>query len=512
MSEARTLRCLLGDQLNHFHPWYTDGTPATYLLMEMRQETDYVRHHVQKVIAFFLAMRGFAEHLRQQGHDVIYLRLDDPQNLQDLEKNIRHIISERGFTRFEYQLPDEYRLDIQLKELAGSLPVPTEVFDTHHFITTRNHVAELFKGKKQRLMETFYRQVRAQTGLLMENGEPVGGRWNFDAENRNAYNGTPPVPATPRISRDVTELVAMLEKQGVQTMGKVNARDFPWPVTRDEGLLWLEFFCKDLLPWFGTYQDAMTRTHSTLFHSRLSFLMNAKLLSPMEVVERVVKEWESRPDEVSLSQVEGFVRQIIGWREYMRGIYWERMPDYAYMNCLEHRNPLPSWFWDGNTKMACLRHAITQSLETAYAHHIQRLMLTGNFALLAGTDPAEVDAWYLGIYIDAIEWVQLTNTRGMSQFADGGIVGSKPYVSSANYINKMGDHCRGCHYDPKQRVGDRACPFNSLYWYFHHRHRALLEKNPRIGMVYRTLDRMDAVELKEALSQAERHLANINGL
>ena len=512
MSEGRTLRLILGDQLNHLHPWYTDGSEATYLLMEMRQETDYVRHHVQKVIAFFLAMRAFAQHLRERSHEVTYLRLDDARNHQDLEMNVRTLIEEQGFTRFEHQLPDEYRLDEQLRRLATTLPVPAEAYDTHHFITPRDYLPNLFKGKKQRLMETFYRQVRRQTGLLMENGEPVGGRWNFDAENRKSYSGTPPVPTTPCISRDVTDIVQMLQRHGVQTIGTVNATDFPWPVTRDEGLLWLEFFCKELLPWFGTYQDAMTKTHRTLFHSRLSFLMNAKLLSPLEVVERVVKEWESRPDEVSLSQVEGFVRQIIGWREYMRGIYWERMPDYAHMNFLEHRNPLPSWFWDGNTKMACLRHAITQSLETSYAHHIQRLMLTGNFALLVGTDPAEVDAWYLGIYIDAIEWVELTNTRGMSQFADGGIVGSKPYVSSANYINKMGDHCRGCHYDPKQRTGDRACPFNSLYWHFHHRHRVLLEKNPRIGMVYRTLDRMELQELDATLRQAEDYLSRVGEL
>jgi len=510
MSEVRTLRLILGDQLNHAHPWFEDGRKATYLLMEMRQETDYVRHHIQKVIAFFLAMRAFANELEANGYTVIYLRLDDEQNRQDLNGNIRALITEHGFLRFEYLMPDEYRLDVQLREFASSLPIPSEAVDTHHFITTRDYLATLFKGKKQRLMETFYRQVRKETGLLMDQSGPVGGSWNFDTENRRAYNGSPPVPVAPYISRDVHALLRMLGEQGVQTIGSVNAEDFAWPVTRQEGLLWLEFFCKELLPYFGTYQDAMTKVHRTLFHSRLSFVMNTKLLSPLEVVERVIAEWRSRPDEVALAQVEGFVRQIIGWREYMRGIYWERMPDYALLNFFEHRNHLPSWYWDGNTQMACLRHAIVQSLDTAYAHHIQRLMLTGNFALLAGIAPEELDEWYLGIYIDAIEWVELTNTRGMSQFADGGVVGSKPYVSSANYISKMGDYCRGCYYDSKLRTGNLSCPFNSLYWHFHHRNRDKLEKNPRIGMVFRTLDRMDAIELAETLSQADGYLKNID--
>jgi len=261
---------------------------------------------------------------------------------------------------------------------------------------------------------------------------------------------------------------------------------------------------------FGQYQDAMTTWDPFLFHSRLSFSLNTKMISPLEVVRKVETYWESHQDEVSISQVEGFVRQIIGWREYMRGIYWAKMPEFAELNFFGHERPLPSWYWTGNTKMNCLSKSISQSLEHAYAHHIQRLMVTGNFALLAGIDPAALDEWYLGIYIDAIEWVEITNTRGMSQFADGGIVGTKPYVSSANYIQKMSNYCGQCAYDAKKKTGHGACPFNSLYWNFYEVNRSKLQKNPRIGMAYRTLDKMS--NKKELLAQAAEYLDKIETL
>jgi deoxyribodipyrimidine photolyase-related protein len=250
----------------------------------------------------------------------------------------------------------------------------------------------------------------------------------------------------------------------------------------------------------------------SIYHSRLSFAMNSKLLSPLEVVEKAVKKWKDNQEQISISQIEGFVRQIIGWREYMRGIYWMKMPEFGTMNFFENERKLPEWYWTGKTKMNCLKHSISQSLDNAYAHHIQRLMITGNFALIAGISPDEVDAWYLGIYIDAIEWVEITNTRGMSQFADGGIVGTKPYAASANYINKMSNYCSDCFYDKKEKVGEKACPFNSLYWHFHVRNRDKLEKNPRIGMVYRMLDKMSDGDRSRMLEQAEINLERINEL
>jgi deoxyribodipyrimidine photolyase-related protein len=274
----------------------------------------------------------------------------------------------------------------------------------------------------------------------------------------------------------------------------------------------LSFFIENCLPYFGTFQDAMTTDAWSVYHSRISFAMNVKLLSPKEVVDAVIQSYRSNEHSIALNQVEGFVRQIIGWREYMRGIYWMHMPDYAGLNFFNHENKLPDWYWTGETKMKCLSHSIKQSLQFAYAHHIQRLMVTGNFALLAGIHPDEVDSWYLGIYIDALEWVEITNTRGMSQFADGGIVGTKPYVSSANYIDKMSSYCGKCYYNSKQKVGERACPFNSLYWHFYARNEQLLRKNPRIGMAYVTWDKMQPQVKEELLHQAERYLSKINEL
>ncbi|MEL7020007.1 MAG: cryptochrome/photolyase family protein, partial [Bacteroidota bacterium] len=333
-----------------------------------------------------------------------------------------------------------------------------------------------------------------------------------DKQNRKKMpkKHVPPQPLT--FERDVNDIVTMLEQQGIRTIGRVDPDAFIWPVTRAEGLEILEFFCTQCLVHFGDFQDAMTPDYWSNYHSRISFALNAKMLHPLEVVQRVVQEWENRPDDIDIAQTEGFVRQVIGWREYMRGIYWAKMPEFAVMNYFEHDRALPKWFWTGKTKMKCLQHSIDQSLEYAYAHHIQRLMVTGNFALLAGIDPTELDEWYLGIYIDAIEWVEITNTRGMSQFADGGIVGTKPYVSSANYMHKMSHYCSNCSYKHKEKVGATACPFNSLYWHFYDRHRDKLGKNPRIGMMYRVWDRQDETQQQQILERANWCLSHLEEL
>lgn len=507
------MRLVLGDQLNIKHPWWQRvDDSVVYLLIEARSETDYVIHHIQKVIAFFLAMRGFADALKAAGHRVHYIRLDDDENVGALSDNIRKVMKTFEATRFEYQHPDEWRLDRELSALSAEYHPAVQAEDTHHFYTERADLETFFKGKKLFLMENFYRHMRKKHGVLMDGSEPATGKWNYDHDNRKKLPRTQQILPPKVFERDVSDLFEMIEKEGVKTMGRVDPKHFIWPVTREEGLEMLDHFIEHLLPLFGAYQDALTERDWSLFHSRLSFVMNVKLISPAEVVEAVEARWRRDPEHATIAQVEGFIRQILGWREYMRGIYWAKMPEFASMNFFGHDRKLPEWFWTGETKMNCLRHAIGQSLDYAYAHHIQRLMVTGNFALLAGIDPDEVDAWYLGIYIDAIEWVEITNTRGMSQFADGGIVGSKPYVSSANYIKKMGSYCDGCAYRHDVRTGEGACPFNSLYWHFYDKHRDKLERNPRIGMMYRTWDKMDAERQSALLSQAEEYLNKIEEL
>ena len=486
----KTLRLILGDQLNEQHSWFQrPERHVSYIMMEVRQETDYVKHHIQKVAAFFAAMRAFADRLSTRGHRVLYLRLDDPENRQSFEDNLRRVIREHGFTGFEYLRPDEYRLDRQLEQVAERLNLPWSVSGTEHFLTHREDVAAQFAGEKRYLMESFYRRMRKTFDILIENGKPVGGKWNYDVKNRKPYDGKVPIPAPEVFGNDVSDIVEIIEAAGVTTFGNIQPEQFIWPIDRTQSQALLMTFLEQGLPHFGTYQDAMISQSWSLFHSRLSFSLNTKMLRPLEVIRGALAEWERR-DEIDIQQVEGFIRQILGWREYMRGVYWDMMPNFADMNFFNHNAPLPAFYWTGDTHMACLKAAIDQSLDHAYAHHIQRLMVTGNFALLAGVHPDAVDKWYLGIYIDAIEWVEKPNTRGMSQFADGGRIATKPYVSSARYIHSMSDYCRHCHYRHKEKLGDRACPFNSLYWDFFARHRDRLDSNPRIGMMYRTWDRM----------------------
>jgi deoxyribodipyrimidine photolyase-related protein len=346
----------------------------------------------------------------------------------------------------------------------------------------------------------------------MDGSEPANGQWNYDSVNRKKLPANH-VPLAPLVfENDVTLIVNELKKTDIKTIGFIDPLQFLWPVNRSQSMQLLAFFTKECLSHFGTYQDAMASNGWSLYHARLSFSINTKMISPAEVINAAIDEWRRRPNEIEFNQLEGFVRQIIGWREYMRGIYWMKMPVFATLNYFENNNKLPDWFWTGKTKMNCLKHAITQSLEYAYAHHIQRLMITGNFALLAGAHPDEVDKWYLGIYIDAIEWVEITNTRGMSQYADGGIIGSKPYVSSGIYIDKQGNYCSTCYYDKNKKTGEKSCPFNSLYWNFYDRNESKLAKNPRIGMVYNTWRKMLPETKTALLKQAAYYLEHVNNL
>ncbi len=509
----KTLRLILGDQLNSNHSWFKSvDDSVTYVMMEIRTETDYAQHHIQKVVGIFAAMQNFANQLKSNKHNLIYFHLNDVNNIQSFGDNIKNLIIDHHFTEFEYQLPDEYRVDQDLKQLGNSISIPCKSVDSEHFFTTRNELSEFFNGKKTFLMESFYRTMRKKHTILMEDDQPLTGKWNYDSDNRKKLPKDHK-PTSPLIfDNNVSDILLEINKTDIKTIGSIDTNHFLWPINREQSLELLNFFATECLPLFGSFQDAMAPNEWSIYHSRISFSLNIKLISPKEVIERVTQEWQQRSNEIEYHQLEGFVRQILGWREYMRGIYWNQMPDYATLNYFNNTEKLPSWFWTGKTKMNCLKDAINQSLNYGYAHHIQRLMVTGNFALLAGVHPDEMDAWYLGIYIDAFEWVQITNTRGMSQFADGGIVGTKPYVSSASYIDKMSNYCGSCYYKKAIKTGEKACPFNSLYWNFYDKNESKLAKNPRIGMMYNVWRKMKPEDKSALLEQADYYLKNINDL
>lgn len=506
------LRLILGDQLNLQHRWFSEVDEATiYVLMEVRQETGYVLHHAQKILAIFAAMRELARQLRELGHHVHYLAIDDPENLHAIPDNMDALAGTYGAGSVEYQAPDEWRLDEQLYQHGRRASVPWLMVDSDHFYTARHQAADMFAGRKQWLMEFFYRQMRVEHQVLMEGAkQPAGGQWNYDHDNRKPWRGKPAEPVDTRRLHDHSSLWATITGAGVKSFGNPQADRLPWPLNREEALQQLDAFIDHALPHFGDFQDAMSTQAWRLFHSLLSFAMNVKMLSPREVVGRAEAAYQA--GQAPLAAVEGFIRQILGWREYVRGVYWAKMPGYTSKNFFGHQRPLPSWFWDGKTRMNCLSHAITQSLEQAHAHHIQRLMVIGNFALLAGLDPTAVHHWYLGIYIDAFEWVEAPNTIGMSQFADGGLLATKPYVSSAAYIDRMSDYCKGCHYDKKARIGERACPFNALYWDFFQRNTATFANNPRIGMAYQQLKKMEPAAIADFQAQAATMLARLDDL
>ena len=509
----KTLRLILGDQLNIQHSWFSQVDPdVTYVMMEIRAETDYVLHHAQKIIAIFAAMRAFKEKLISLGHQVIYYQIDNPDNQHDFEKNIRSLISQLGITRLEMQYPDEVRVDEVFHNMAASLPVETNIVDSEHFITQRDEATKFF-GTRKWLMESFYRHLRNKHQVLMANDKPVGGAWNFDKENRKAWRGKPPAPEDWRDTHDHHALWQSIQAQGVNSFGEASADDFRWPLNRDEALQQLDYFLNHILMHFGDYQDAMSKHQSRMFHALISFSLNVKLISPMEVISRTEQIWKEQS--LPLPAVEGFIRQILGWREYIRGYYWRHAKQLQQVNFFQHQQPLPKWFWTGNTKMACLNNCIQDSLKNAYAHHIQRLMVIGNFGLLAGINPQSLHEWYLGIYIDAFEWVEMPNTLGMSQFADGGMLASKPYVSSANYIDKMSDYCQGCHYHKNLKISDSdqaACPFNSLYWNFYMRHADKLQKNVRLSIVYQQIRKMDDAQKNSIQYQAQIYLNNLENL
>lgn len=509
-----TLRLVLGDQLNPAHSWFRKKDEhVLYVIAELHQEMHYVKHHVQKICAFFAAMADFATALEKAGHKVLHLTLDDTAG-KSLPGLLLHLIERFSVSRFDYQMPDEYRLLQQLREFDPS--VEKHEWDSEHFYLPFGEIPDYFQAQKMQRMEMFYRRMRRRFNILMRGDEPESGRWNYDAENRHKLSNDDlrEIPEPLVFVNDVSEILDRLARHKVPHFGRATEH-LLWPVNRRQAKQLLDYFCRHCLGKFGRFQDAITTVVPvgwSLYHSRLSFAINSKMLSPRQVVDGALQVYKESPDRDTLAQVEGFVRQILGWREFVRGVYWSNMPAYASKNHLQAKRQLPGYFWHADTKMACMAAALGQSLDYAYAHHIQRLMVIGNFCLLTGINPDEVDAWYLGVYVDAIEWVEMPNTRGMSQFADAGLLASKPYASSGNYIHKMSDYCGGCHYQVKSKTGDHACPFNSLYWHFMDRHRQRFERNPRIGMVYKNWDRQSEDEKRGVLTRGEWCLKNIEKL
>lgn len=506
---SRTLRVVLGDQLSPNLSSLEDAQPDDLILMaEVMEEATYVRHHKKKIAFLFAAMRHFAEELRAAGYSVRYTRLDDPENAGSLRAEVaRALEDEPEIERVVITKPGEWRLIEDMRQWREIFSVPVELREDTRFVVPLNDFAAWADGRKHLRMEYFYREVRRQTGLLMDGDKPVGGQWNYDQENRKRLPKSlvpPPrfLPPADDVTREVIDLVA---QRFPDHFGELE----PWvfATTRKGAEAARDHFMSGILPGFGDWQDAMAKGEPWMWHSLLSVYLNCGLLDPLDVCRRAEAEW--RAGRAPLNAVEGFIRQIIGWREYVRGIYWLRMPGYAKTNALEADRPLPEFYWTGETDMRCMAEAIGQTRRHAYAHHIQRLMITGNFALLAGIDPQAVNEWYLLVYADAYEWVELPNTHGMALHADGGLMASKPYAASGNYINKMSDYCTSCAYKVQERTGPDACPFNFLYWDFVARNHERLSRNQRFGPIVRALNRFDEEEVGEIRKQSARFLGAI---
>ena len=511
MSDNRETRLcvVLGDQLSLSSPSIRSFDPAsdTLFMAEVMVEATYVPHHRKKVALIFSAMRHFAAEREADGWTVDYVRLDDPANTNSLISEIDRAASRNASDMIMITMPGEWRLLQAFRAWMPNCGYPVKLLEDDRFLSSQGEFERWANGRKQLRMEYFYREMRRKTGLLMQGDIPVGGHWNYDAANRKR----PPqglCPAQPlafapdQITQDVLNLVG---QHFPDQPGRL--APFWFAVTRGQALQALEQFVEERLPQFGDFQDAMLSDQRFLFHSILSVYLNIGLLDPLEVCQRVEHAYSD--GDAPLNAVEGFIRQVIGWREFVRGIYWLQGQSYGTKNFFDHQHPLPDFYWTGETDMACLSACIGQTLDEAYAHHIQRLMVTGNFAMLAGIHPFAIHEWYLAVYADAFEWVELPNTLGMSQFADGGVLASKPYAASGNYINRMSDYCRQCRFDVKQRAGPNACPFNYLYWDFVSRHRERLERNPRMGNVYRTWDHMSKERKDAVSSDAQRFLANL---
>jgi deoxyribodipyrimidine photolyase-related protein len=508
VTEVRSLIIVLGDQLDMAAAAFDGFDPRLDLvwMAEVAAESTHVWSGKQRITLFLSAMRHFALALQEAGRPLHYTRLDAVDNAGSLGAQLQADLARLRPARLVMTAPGDWRVLQAIKAVAGAAGLPLDVREDRHFFVSVREFAAHAKGRNSLRMEYFYREQRKRQRILMcgdgAAAGPLGGQWNFDSDNREAFAAGGPgfVPPRAGFAPDALtrEVIALVNTRFAAHPGQLDG--FAWPVTRAQALQSLRAFIDDRLPLFGRYQDAMWPGDPWLYHSHLSAALNLKLLNPREVVAAAELAYQS--GHAPLAGVEGFIRQILGWREYVRGIYWTRMPGYAAGNLLDAQHDLPAWYWTGQTDMACLHDALAQTLTHGYANHIQRLMVTGLYALLLGVQPLQVHAWYLAVYVDAVEWVELPNTLGMSQYADGGVMGSKPYIATGKYIQRMSPHCRNCRYDPAQKTGERACPFTTLYWDFLMRHEALLAKNPRMALQVKNLARLGAAEKQAVRDRA----------
>jgi len=488
----KTLRFILGDQLSDSISslqGYNHNQDMVFMC-EVHSEGTYVKHHKKKIAFLFSAMRHFAEDLKNRNYNIEYTQLNDPHNTGSLSGEVKRLCQKHSFSKIIITHPGEYRVLEEIRTLEHDLNIPIEIREDDRFICTLDAFTQWASGRKQLRMEYFYREMRKKYNILMDGDQPVGGQWNYDADNRKPPKEglNIPAPYTGKIDKITQNAISLVAENFDDHFGDIEP--FYFAVTRQDALRVLEKFVQQRLHHFGDYQDAMIQGEPWMYHSHISFYLNCGLLLPLECVQAAEQAYYNGT--APLNAVEGFIRQIMGWREYVRGIYWLNMPNYAEKNFFNAQNKLPEFYWSGHTKMNCLRQCVLETKENAYAHHIQRLMVLGNFALLAGIAPNHVNEWFLIVYADAYEWVELPNVSGMILYADGGYLASKPYAAGGSYINKMSDYCKNCSYKVSQKNGPNACPFNYLYWDFLDRNRAQLSNNPRVGMMYRTFDRMDA--------------------
>jgi len=507
-----TLRFILGDQLSPAISSLSDldRSRDVVVFAELWDEATYVKHHKKKIAFLFSAMRHFADELRADGVTVDYQTLGGKEGPASFSAAVAAAVERHRPARLVVTEPGEWRVREMMRDWPELLGCAVEIRDDDRFLCGHEEFADWAGQYKSGLrMEYFYRTMRRKTGYLMRDDGPEGGQWNFDHENREPLPKEIVAPARPPFppdttTRDVLDLVA---RRFGDHFGDLEP--FDYPVTRGDAEAYRDWFIEHALPHFGQYQDAMRQGEPLLFHAHLSALINCGLLDPRDCCRRAEDAYHA--GEAPLNAVEGFIRQIIGWREYVRGIYWLKMPAYGDLNHLDATRPLPEFFWTGRTRMNCMAQAIGETRQNAYAHHIQRLMVIGNFCLLAGLDPKQVQEWYLLVYHDAYEWVEMPNVVGMILHADGGLMASKPYAASGAYIDRMSDYCEKCSYAVKQKAGPDACPFNVLYWDFVARNKGKLSSNQRMKMPYATLARMDPDRLADIRADAARFLGQLSG-
>jgi len=507
--KVAVLRVILGDQLSptisSLHG--ADKTKDTILICEVQQEATYVKHHKKKLVFIFSAMRHFAQELRDAKYRVIYHKLDDATPVSRFSDAVTRAAQMGDFDEIVVTEPSEYRVLEEIKLWPDLLNLPVDIRPDTRFLASHSDFQNWSAGRKSLRMEYFYREMRKRYSILMEGDQPIGDQWNFDSDNRKAPNATLTISDTFRLAPDdvTQEVCAMVEQLFPDHMGA--ATPFHFAVTAEGARAALQQFVEERLAFFGDYQDAMLQDEAWMFHAHIGLYLNTGLLLPLECIAAAEQAYHR--GQAPLNAVEGFIRQILGWREFVRGLYWQNMPGYETLNFFDAQRDLPDFYWTADTRMNCLRQSVQETIDHAYAHHIQRLMVLGNFALLAGILPAQVNDWFLSVYADAFEWVELPNVSGMALFADGGKLASKPYASGGGYINKMSNYCKGCSYSVTAKNGPKACPFNYLYWDFLDRNRAKLRANPRVGMMYRVYDRMDADKQQAIRSDAEQFFKDL---